>query len=55
MQLIENKQTRLQLWSRQARATRWGVSCVFPPADRSEEDILVVPPPTPFPSQASGI
>lgn len=41
MQLIENKQTRLQLWSRQARATRWGVSCVFPPADRSEEDILV--------------
>lgn len=40
MQLIENKQTRLQLWSRQARATRWGVSCVFPTADRSDEDIL---------------
>ena len=40
MQLIENKQTRLQLWSRQARATRWGVSCVFPPADRSEEAIM---------------
>lgn len=32
MQLIRNPQTRKQLWSRQARATRWGISCVFPKA-----------------------
>ena len=30
MQLVKNARTREQLWSRQARLTRWGVTCVFP-------------------------
>lgn len=41
MQLIENKQTRLEMWSRKARSTRWGVSCIFPRTDRTEDDIAV--------------
>ncbi len=40
MQLIRNPQTRKQLWSRQARATRWGISCVFPKAH--DEPVAVV-------------
>ncbi len=30
MQLERNARIRDQLWSRKARQTRWGVSCVFP-------------------------
>lgn len=36
MQLIRNRSTRQQLWSRQARATRWGISCIFPKATHDE-------------------